>query len=61
MFDCQIKEVSIKNDTFILIIYHLLLEITFLKTLASRKHTFAFLNLLAVILNLEIHGNIKFP
>ena len=52
MIECQIQEVSMENDPFIEILYPLLLEITCFKTLASRKHTFALLNLLSVILGL---------
>ena len=60
MMECQIKEVSTENSTFKWIPYPLLGENACLKTLPSTKHKFAFLNLLSVILNLEIHGNIKF-
>ena len=49
MIKCQIKEIPIENDTFILILYPLLLRITCLETIASRKNTFAFLNLRSVI------------
>ena len=48
MIECQIKEVSIENNTFIKTLYPLLWE----KTVANRKHTLAFLNLLRVILDL---------
>ena len=52
MIECQIKEVSIESNTFIKTLYPLLWEKTFLKTVANRKHTLAFLNLLRVILDL---------
>ena len=60
MIECEIKEVSIENDTSIEIQYPPLWEKDSLKTVASRKHKFAFLNLLSVILDLEFHGNINF-
>ena len=52
MAEYQNKEVSIENDTSLYIQYPPLWEKDCWKTLASRKHQFAFLNLLSVILDL---------
>ena len=60
MIQRQIKEVSVRKDNFMKILYLLLFQMSCLQTFSSRKIYLCFSHLLLVLFDFEVHGSINF-